>query len=76
MSLKKEYIKMRNKKTIDFNLLSKYYISKNGDPFIFAMMQQVMIDNIDQILEHLDKEFELDVLIDKNNNFVKVYEHV
>lgn len=72
--MKEQYIKMRNTKQVDLNLLYTYASSKGftGSPSDFAFVMQFA--DISLILNKLDQEFNLTLLEDKNKNFVKVVE--
>ena len=70
--MKNSYIKMRNSGQYDLNWFYNYYndnkpsIDINNFSMIFNM------GNLDSVLEHLDKEFELTTLTDNNNKSIKV----
>ena len=70
--MKNSYIKMRNSGQYNLNWFLDYYndnkpsIDINNFSMIFNM------GNLDSVLEHLDKEFELTTLTDNNNKFIKV----
>ena len=70
--MKNSYIKMRNSGQYDLNWFYNYYndnkpsIDINNFSMIFNM------GNLDKILEHLDKVFELTTINDKNGKFIKI----
>jgi hypothetical protein len=71
--MKQEYIKMRNTKQYNLNWFYRYYLESSKDNIdinTFAMiLNQVSLDNI---LEHIDKQFELTTLTDNNGKFIKI----
>lgn len=70
--MKEAYIKMRNGKVLDYQLLYTY-ATENGmtlDPNKF--MHGVQFVDTNEILEQLDKKYELTKLYDKQGNFIKV----
>lgn len=69
--MKEEYIKMRNSGRYDINWFYKYY-DKPIDIHNFTAVFQM--GDLNLILEHLDKEFGLTILLDKQNKFIKVCE--
>ena len=72
--MKEEYIKMRNSKVLNFQMLYTYAVDKGMtlDPQMF--MHGVQFLNIQEVLDNLDREFELTKLLDKDGNFIKVIE--
>ena len=72
--MKEAYIKMRNGKVLDYQLLYTY-AAENGmtlDPNKF--MQGIQFVDTNEILEQLDKKYELTKLYDKQGNFIKIIE--
>jgi len=71
--MKTEYIRMRNTKQYNLNWFYKYYLESSKDNIdinTFAMIfNQVPLDNI---LEHIDKKYDLTGLYDKTNNLIKI----
>jgi hypothetical protein len=69
-----EYIKMRNSKTVNFQLLYTYAIDRGMtlDPQMF--MNGIQFVDVNEIIENLDKEFGLTRLYDKAGNFIKIIE--
>jgi hypothetical protein len=68
--MKEEYIKMRNSNQFDIGWFYRYY-KENGGTADMSIFQMVFnLDN--EVLNTLDKKFELNVLLDKNGNFIKV----
>lgn len=72
--MKEAYIKMRNGKVADYQLLYTYAI-ENGmtlDPAQFV--QGIQFCDINEIIDELDRKFELTRLYDKQGNFIKIIE--
>jgi hypothetical protein len=72
--MKEAYIKMRNGKVLDYQLLYTYATDKGMtlDPNKF--MNGIQFVDINEIIENLDREFELTRLYDKDGNFIKIVE--
>ena len=72
--MKEKYIKMRNGKVLDYQLLYTYATERGMtlDPNKF--MNGIQFVDINEIIEQLDREFELTRLYDKEGNFIKVIE--
>jgi hypothetical protein len=72
--MKEAYIKMRNSKVVNFQLLYTYATDKGMtlDPNMF--MNGIQFVDINEIIENLDREFELTRLYDKDGNFIKIVE--
>ena len=76
---KEQYVNMRNLKRFDLNLLYKFYIEKSKDKQIidFNIFNQLFSiyaqTNSKDIIEFLDKQFNILILEDKNGNEVKVW---
>ena len=72
--MKEKYIKMRNGKVLDYQLLYTYATDKGMtlDPNMF--MNGIQFVDINEIIENLDREFELTRLYDKDGNFIKIVE--
>ena len=72
--MREEYIKMRNSKTVNFQLLYTYAVDRGMtlDPQMF--MNGIQFVDVNEIIENLDKEFGLTRLYDKAGNFIKVIE--
>jgi len=66
---------MRNSGKYDLQWFYDHYrqnSTDNTDINTFGMVFNSV--NLENILEHIDKKFELIRVYDKNNNFIKVYE--
>jgi hypothetical protein len=73
--MKDKYIQMRNSGKYDLKWFYDYYIENSKDIIDINTFSMVFNStNLDNILEHIDKKFELVRIYDKNNNFIKVYE--
>jgi hypothetical protein len=72
--MKEAYIKMRNGKVLDYQLLYTYATDKGMtlDPNKF--MNGIQFVDINEIIDNLDREFELTRLYDKDGNFIKIVE--
>lgn len=70
--MREAYIKMRNGKVMDYQLLYTYATERGMtlDPNKF--MQGIQFVDVNEIIEGLDKEFGLTRLYDKQGNFIKV----
>jgi hypothetical protein len=68
------YIKMRNGKVIDYQLLYTYATERGMtlDPNMF--MRGIQFVDINGIIDTIDREFELTRLYDKEGNFIKIVE--
>jgi hypothetical protein len=73
--MKARYIQMRNTGRYDLSWFYEYYVQNSGDSIDIntfgAIFNSVDLGNI---LDHIDRKFELTRLYDKNNNLIKVYE--
>lgn len=73
--MKDKYIQMRNSGKYDLKWFYDYYIENSKDIIDINTFSMVFNStNLENILEHIDKKFELVRIYDKNNNFIKVYE--
>ena len=72
--MREAYIKMRNGKVMDYQLLYTYATERGMtlDPNKF--MQGIQFVDVNEIIENLDKEFGLTRLYDKLGNFIKIVE--
>jgi hypothetical protein len=68
MSLKEEYIKLRNENKLNVDFLYKYYLNKvEKEPVNFTtFMSVIQFANVDIIFETLDSEFGVNRLYDSN----------
>lgn len=73
--MKDRYIEMRNKKQIDINWFYEYYIQNSKHNIsIDDFYQTFMFANIEAVMDHIDRKFELTKLLDKNGEFIKIVE--
>lgn len=73
--MKEKYIEMRNKKQIDINWFYEYYIQNSKHNIsIEDFYQTFMFANIEAVMDHIDKKFELTKLLNKNGEFIKIVE--
>ena len=70
--MKTEYIKMRNSGQYNLNWFLDYYNSLKPSIDINNFAMVFNMGNLDSVLEHLDKQFELTTLTDNNGKFIKV----
>lgn len=70
-----EYIKMRNSGRYDIRWFYNYYIENskdNIDIHTFSMIFNSV--DLNTILQHIDRKFKLNIITDRNGNFIKVVE--
>lgn len=67
-----EYIKMRNSNIVNLDLLYTYATNKGMTLSQHRFMVGSQFLNYQEVLESMDKEFNLTGLYDKNGNFIKV----
>lgn len=74
MKLRDNYIQMRNQGIIDLNFLYSYYRDKGGRADSNTFQQAIHLYHLDtnQLTQRLDSEFELDILLDEQGNFIKI----
>lgn len=70
--MKASYVKMRNSGRYDISWFHRYYTDKKGAMDINTFHMVFNYGNLDQILEHLDKEFNLTKVEDNNGKLIKV----
>jgi hypothetical protein len=68
--MKEEYIKMRNSGQYDIGWFYRYYKENGGTTDVNTFQMLFNLDN--EVLNTLDKKFDLNVVQDKNGNFIKV----
>ena len=69
-----EYIEMRNDKILNPLWFLKYVLEKTGVRYQYRDIHTYLqFANHDDIFNKLDKEFNLDILYDKSNRFLKCY---
>ena len=72
--MKEQYINMRNNKVIDLGVLYTYAREKGMTLSEREFQIGCNFFNFSEALENIDREFKLNVLVDKNGNFIKVTE--
>jgi hypothetical protein len=73
--MKEEYIIMRNKGQYDINWFYNYYLEKGGIDYSFRTFNDVFrMGNLQEILDGIDKEYELTSLYDVNNKLIKIWQ--
>jgi hypothetical protein len=73
--MKERYIEMRNKKQVDINWFHEYYVGHSKHNISIDDFYKIfMYANVDAIIEHIDRKFELNKLLDKNGEFIKIIE--
>ena len=70
--MKEEYIKMRNARIVDPNLLYIYAVHNGFTLSINEFLVGLRLINISDLIYHLDCKFELTRLYDKNDNFIMI----
>ena len=72
--MREAYIKMRNGKVLDYQLLYTYATDRGMtlDPNMF--MNGIQFVDVNEIIDNLDREFKLTRLYDKEGNFIKIIE--
>jgi len=72
--MKDQYIKMRNEHRIDAAVLYTFAREQGFDGDTTAFMTAMQFMDINEMLGAIDRKFELTLLFDKNNKFIKVIE--
>jgi hypothetical protein len=70
--MKDSYKRMRNSGNYNLDWFHKYYIDKKGAMDINTFQMVFNYGNLDMIIEHLDKEFNLVKVEDNNGKLIKV----
>jgi hypothetical protein len=72
--MKEQYINIRNSKQYDATWFYKYFIENGGSKSvnINQFLQSFNFLNLNQVLEFLDRKFDLTVLYNKNGEFIRV----
>jgi hypothetical protein len=70
--MKTEYVKMRNSGQYRLEWFHEYYNSLKPSIDINNFAMVFNMGNLDIVLEHLDKQFELTTLTDNNGKFIKI----
>lgn len=73
--MKEEYIKLRTQNDMPVSWFHKYFTSKTGKNIHFNHFHMIFMNgDIHEIMNYLDKQFDLTVVIGKNGNVLKVVE--
>jgi hypothetical protein len=72
--MRERYIEMRNRRIVDWQFIYDYCVSKGFTLGVnnFNLGAQWLMVEMKSILSILDREYELTLLYDKNNNFIRV----
>jgi hypothetical protein len=70
--MRDRYIKMRNSKIIDANFFLDYALYKGFTYGVNEFNAASMYFKIDLIIQNLDSEYNLTILFDKQDKFIKV----
>ena len=75
MTLKEEYIKLRNDNKLNIDFLYRYYLDKvEKEPINFTQfMQVIQFANTEVIFETLDLEFKVNRVYDSNGVLMMAY---
>ena len=75
VQMKEEYIRMRNSGQYNIEWFHKYYRSKGGKDVPLQTFHMVFqTANLDQVLERIDKEYELIILYDVQGKLIKTWQ--
>ena len=75
--MKEEYIKQRNSKKLNnkSTFFYEYYLENGGIPIgMEGFFQIFSFFDINEILQNIDKRFELNKLYDRDGKFIKIVE--
>lgn len=71
--MKDEYIRLRTQNDMPVSWFHKYFMSKTGSNIHFTHFHMIFMNgDIHEIMNYLDKQFDLTVVIGKNGNVIKV----
>lgn len=72
--MRERYVEMRNRRIVDWQFIYDYCVSKGFTLGVnnFNLGAQWLMVEMESILSILDREYELTLLYDKNNNFIRV----
>lgn len=69
------YIQMRNNQQYNIEWFYEYFMTEGGKMMpLLEFTQYFNLLNLNDILNYLDNKFKLTILINKNNNFIKIIE--
>ena len=74
LTMKERYILMRNQNVVDWQFIYDYALSKGFSLGLnaFHVGAQYLLMEMQRILDHLDHEYELTILTDKQGKFIKI----
>jgi hypothetical protein len=73
--MKDRYIQMRNSGRYDLKWFYEHYIQNSRDSIDINNFGAIFNSvNLESVLEHIDRKFNLVRVYDKDNNFIMVYE--
>jgi hypothetical protein len=72
--MKEEYIKMRNSGVVNWQLLYTYATEHDMTLDPQAFIQGVQFVDVNQVFDKIDYEYELTILYDKEDKFIKIVE--
>jgi hypothetical protein len=73
--MKDRYIQMRNSGNYDLKWFYEHYIQNSRDSIDINNFGAIFNSvNLESVLEHIDRKFNLVRVYDKDNNFIMVYE--
>jgi len=71
--MKDEYIRLRTQNDMPVSWFHKYFMSKTGSNIHFTHFHMIFMNgDIHEVMNYLDKQFDLTVVIGKNGNVIKV----
>lgn len=71
--MKDEYIKLRTQADMPISWFHRYFTSKTGKNINFNSFYMIFMNgDIHEVMNYLDKQFDLTVVIGKNGNVIKV----
>jgi hypothetical protein len=71
--MKDEYIKLRTQDDMPISWFHRYFVEKTGRNIHFNHFHMFFMNgDIHEIMNYLDKQFDLTVVIGKNGNVIKV----
>jgi hypothetical protein len=72
--MKEQYIAMRNSRTLDLSVLYTFARERGMTLSFHEFQVGSQFLNYGEVIDHMDREFKLNILTDKDGNFIKVIE--
>lgn len=73
--MKDEYIKLRTQSDMPISWFHRYFMDKTGKSIHFNHFHMIFMNgDIHEVMNYLDKQFDLTVVIGSNGNVIKVVE--